>query len=106
MPNGIGAAIVGRLAGARSIYFSVGGPTEVLDGGGHVESKGCFRKMETLYAVVEYQGSYKGGHYIVTVYDFENDIWRVYNDSLVSDRIFQKEEFRETAYILFYEKLP
>ncbi len=60
----------------------------------------------TLYAIVEYQGSYKGGHYIVTVYNFDDDIWRVYNDSLVSDRIFQKEEFLETAYILFYEKLP
>jgi glycosyltransferase involved in cell wall biosynthesis len=53
IPNGIGAAMVGRLAGARSMYFSVGGPTEVLDGGGHIESKGCFRKMETPDLVVE-----------------------------------------------------
>ena len=58
-----------------------------------------------LYAVVEFQGSYGGGHYIATVYNFKDDMWRVYNDALVSDRIFQKEEFCETAYILFYEKL-
>lgn len=31
--NGLFATLVGRLVGARSMYFCVGGPVEVLDGG-------------------------------------------------------------------------
>ncbi|OGP63587.1 MAG: hypothetical protein A2169_11115, partial [Deltaproteobacteria bacterium RBG_13_47_9] len=52
MPNGIAAVIAGRLAGARSIYFSVGGPLEVSDGGVHSEMS-YFRKMETPDPLVE-----------------------------------------------------
>ena len=52
MFNGIAAVIVGRLTGARSMYFCVGGPPEICDGGVHsVES--LFMKMETADAVVE-----------------------------------------------------
>lgn len=52
MVNGIMAAIVGRLAGARSMYFCVGGPEEISDGGIHgVES--YFIGMETVDAIVE-----------------------------------------------------
>jgi len=52
MVNGIVAVIVGRLVGARSMYFCVGGPPEIRDGGIHsVES--LFTKMETADAVVE-----------------------------------------------------
>jgi len=50
--NGMLAAVLGRLAGAESMYFSVGGPSEVLDGGIHGESK-FFVKMETPDALVE-----------------------------------------------------
>jgi len=52
IPNGIGAAIAGRLAGARSIYFSVGGPPEIRDGGVFSEA-GYLRKMETPDPLVE-----------------------------------------------------
>ena len=52
MPNGIAAAIVSRLVGARSIYFCVGGPAEVRDGGVH-SADSYFTKMETADAVVE-----------------------------------------------------
>lgn len=52
MVNGIAAAIVGRLVGARSMYFCVGGPAEVRDGGIH-SADGYFRKMETPDAVAE-----------------------------------------------------
>ncbi|OHB76614.1 MAG: hypothetical protein A2Z25_06120 [Planctomycetes bacterium RBG_16_55_9] len=52
IPNGVGAAIAGRLAGARSMYFSVGGPTEICDGGIHSETW-YFQKMETPDPVVE-----------------------------------------------------
>ena len=52
MVNGVAAVLVGRLVGARSIYFCVGGPAEIHDGGVHsVESP--FRKMETPDSVVE-----------------------------------------------------
>lgn len=54
MINGIAAVIVGRLAGARSMYFCVGGPPEICDGGVHNEG-GILTKMETVDAVVEKQ---------------------------------------------------
>jgi hypothetical protein len=50
--NGIAAIIVGRLAGARSMYFCVGGPPEVRDGGVHADDH-AFAKMEVADAVVE-----------------------------------------------------
>ena len=50
--NGIAAGIVGRLAGARSMYFCVGGPPEVHDGGVHADEH-AFARMETVDAVVE-----------------------------------------------------
>lgn len=50
--NGIVAAIIGRLAGARSMYFCVGGPAEIQDGGVHSEDN-PFAKMETVDRVVE-----------------------------------------------------
>ncbi len=50
--NGIVAVMAGRLAGARSMYFSVGGPTEVIDGGAHSKDN-PFARIETPDAVVE-----------------------------------------------------
>jgi glycosyltransferase involved in cell wall biosynthesis len=50
--NGLVAAVVGHLAGARSIYFCVGGPAEVLGGGVQAENR-LFGRMETPDAVVE-----------------------------------------------------
>jgi len=52
MVNGIAAAIVGRLAKARSMYFCVGGRAEIRDGGIH-SADGYFTKMETADIVVE-----------------------------------------------------
>jgi L-malate glycosyltransferase len=50
--NGIAAIIVGRLAGARSMYFCVGGPAEIKDGGVN-GLENSFRKMETPDVIVE-----------------------------------------------------
>jgi len=50
--NGIAAVIVARLVGIRSMYFCVGGPAEVCDGGIHMAGS-YFVKMETADAVVE-----------------------------------------------------
>jgi glycosyltransferase involved in cell wall biosynthesis len=50
--NGMAAALVARLAGARSLYFCVGGPAEVQDGGVHADDH-AFAKMKTADAVVE-----------------------------------------------------
>lgn len=50
--NAIVAALVARLVGARSMYFCVGGPAEVLDGGCHSKDN-ITGKMETVDAVVE-----------------------------------------------------
>lgn len=50
--NGLVAALVARWVGARSMYFCVGGPVEVLDGGVWGENK-YFAKLETPDPVVE-----------------------------------------------------
>lgn len=50
--NGMVAAVVGPLVGARTMYFCVSGPVEVLDGGVRRDSS-LFSKMETPDAVVE-----------------------------------------------------
>jgi len=52
MVNGIAAVIVARLVGARSLYFCVGGPAEIRDGGVH-GVEGLFVGMETPDALVE-----------------------------------------------------
>lgn len=52
MPNGIAAIITGRIVGAKSMYFCVGGPAEVEDGA-VVSVESHFRKMETPDKVVE-----------------------------------------------------
>jgi len=50
--NALAAICLAPLVGARSVYFCVGGPTEVIDGGVAGEG-GPFRKMETPDPVVE-----------------------------------------------------
>lgn len=50
--NGLVTAMVGRWIGARSMYFCVGGPVEVLDGGIHGENR-YFAKLKTPDALVE-----------------------------------------------------
>jgi len=52
--NGLMAAFLGKLIGARSLYFCVGGPAEVLGGGIQSENR-VFEKLETPDAVVERQ---------------------------------------------------
>ncbi len=44
--NGMVAAVVARFVGARSMYFCVGGPKEVVDGGIRGENR-LFGRMET-----------------------------------------------------------
>jgi glycosyltransferase involved in cell wall biosynthesis len=50
--NGLAAAPLARLIGARSLYFCGGGPTEVLDGGVWGQNR-LFTRMETPDHVVE-----------------------------------------------------
>jgi hypothetical protein len=50
--NAMAAAILARLIGARSVYFCVGGPMEVLDGGVGCENR-LFAKLEVPDATIE-----------------------------------------------------
>ncbi|MCU0917121.1 MAG: glycosyltransferase [Planctomycetes bacterium] len=50
--NGMAAAIVARLAGARSMYFCVGGPAEIQDGGVRADDH-AFAKMKIADPLVE-----------------------------------------------------
>ena len=50
--NGMVAAVVGKLVAARTMYFCVSGPVEIIDGGVRRDS-GLFRKMETPDPIVE-----------------------------------------------------
>jgi len=52
IPNGAIAVVIGKLVGARSMYFCVGGPAEISDGGVH-SSDSPFGRMETADVVVE-----------------------------------------------------
>ncbi len=52
MANGMAATAVGRLVGARTLYFCVGGVAEILDGGVWGEGSYC-AEMETPDPVVE-----------------------------------------------------
>ncbi|OAF99549.1 cysteine proteinase [Paraphaeosphaeria sporulosa] len=37
-----------------------------------------------LHAIFMHAGSHSGGHYWIYIYDFQNDIWRKYNDETVT----------------------
>jgi glycosyltransferase involved in cell wall biosynthesis len=50
--NGLVTALIGRWIGARSMYFCVGGPVELLDGGVWGENK-YFARLKTPDALVE-----------------------------------------------------
>lgn len=50
--NGLVTALVGRLVGARTMYFCVGGPVEALDGGVWGENR-YFERVETPDRVIE-----------------------------------------------------
>jgi glycosyltransferase involved in cell wall biosynthesis len=50
--NGLAAALLARLIGARAVYICVGGPGEVLDGGTRSESR-LFGRLEAPDPVVE-----------------------------------------------------
>ena len=50
--NGLVVALLARWIGSRSMYFCVGGPVEVLDGGVHGENK-YFARLKTPDALVE-----------------------------------------------------
>ncbi len=50
--NGLVTALVGRLVGARTLYFCVGGPVEALDGGVWGENR-YFERVETPDPVIE-----------------------------------------------------
>jgi L-malate glycosyltransferase len=52
--NGLTAAFLGKLIQAKSIYFCVGGPTEVLGGGNATENR-IFRKIKEPDALLEKQ---------------------------------------------------
>jgi glycosyltransferase involved in cell wall biosynthesis len=52
--NGLAAALLARMTGARSLYFCVGGPTEVLDGGLQSENR-LFERLEQPDPFVERQ---------------------------------------------------
>lgn len=50
--NGLVASLLARWIGSRSLYFCVGGPVEVLDGGVHGENR-YFARLKTPDALVE-----------------------------------------------------
>lgn len=52
--NGMLAALLGRVIGARSLYFCVGGPAEVL-GGGIASENRLFERLQTEDIVIERQ---------------------------------------------------
>src|SRR3954471_14385477 len=66
--NGLAAALLAPLAGARSLYFSVGGPMEIVDGGIWAENK-LFNKLGAPDPVIERQlgGLVRGFDIVITM---------------------------------------
>jgi len=66
--NGLAAGLLARLAGGRSLYFNVGGTTELLGGGVWGENR-LFPKMETPDPVVERRllSAVGGIDYVITM---------------------------------------
>ena len=52
--NGLVVSVMARLVGAKSMYFCVGGPKEVVGGGIEAENR-LFGKMQTADSVVEHR---------------------------------------------------
>jgi L-malate glycosyltransferase len=50
--NGLAASLAARMIGAKSLYFCVGGPAEVLDGGTMSENR-LFGKLRRPHATIE-----------------------------------------------------
>lgn len=50
--NGLAAALLGKIAGCRSVYFCVGGPAEVL-GGGILSENRIFGKLDSPNKAIE-----------------------------------------------------
>lgn len=61
-----------------------------------------------LYAVFIHRGSVNFGHYWIYIYDFNKEVWRKYNDTMVTevhpDEIFKYQDERNppTPYFLVY----
>jgi len=70
----------------------------------------AFTKYEyKLHTVFVHRGGFGGGHYYVNIYDFENEVWRKYNDEHVTlvtdrDRVYRAQNFPDegTPYYLAY----
>lgn len=61
-------------------------------------------KLQTVFI---HRGEAGGGHYWIYIYDFENDVWREYNDEYVTvvrdrRRIFEHQPSGGTPYYLAY----
>lgn len=58
--------------------------------------EGCMDHPYRLHAIFMHRGSAAGGHYWIYIYDFQNDLWRKYNDDYVDlmseEEVFKREE--------------
>ena len=63
----------------------------------HTVFKDCHDRPYRLHAVFTHRGaSTKGGHYWIYIYDFQNGIWRSYNDDKV-EPVDEKDIFEREA---------
>lgn len=57
--------------------------------------KDCNDHPYRLHAIFTHRGGVKGGHYWIYIYDFQNNLWRMYNDEYVTladeKQIFEPE---------------
>jgi ubiquitin carboxyl-terminal hydrolase 25/28 len=58
-----------------------------------------FRKYEyKLHTVFIHRGEFGGGHYWVYIYDFENEVWRKYNDDHVTQVVDHNQIYNAQTY--------
>ncbi|OAL54917.1 ubiquitin C-terminal hydrolase-like protein [Pyrenochaeta sp. DS3sAY3a] len=62
--------------------------------------KDCHDHPYRLHAIFTHRGGVRGGHYWIYIYDFQNGLWRQYNDDHVTiadeQQIFEREEGKNT----------
>ncbi|KAF2657809.1 cysteine proteinase [Lophiostoma macrostomum CBS 122681] len=80
-----------------------------MDGQSNTVFEDCKDHPYVLHAVFMHRGSATGGHYWIYIRDFQNDVWREYNDEAVNkvddlDKIFKQKDRATSTGLVFVKQ--
>ncbi|KAF2685800.1 cysteine proteinase [Lentithecium fluviatile CBS 122367] len=90
--NGLASQLGQRAEELRPEISELHGHMDKLEHEIDAVFENCKDHPYRLHAIFIHAGSHSGGHYWIYIYDFQNNIWRSYNDETV------KEETEETIF--------